>query len=254
MLEIYEELVHLLSRGEGAILATVISSEGSSPRKPGAKMLIRRNGTFIGTVGGGGVEEQVLKRASQVLASGKAEIIHLDLSGEGKEEMICGGRMSIFLEPVMPPETLYLFGAGHVSQSVAKVAKMLGLRIVVIDPRAELNNAQHFPDADLRIVDDYLSAFSKLNVERESYIVICTPRHISDEECLELALKTQARYIGMLASQRKVKEIREHLLSKGVPKDKLDAVYSPIGLDIGAETPQEIALSILAEIVKVRRS
>ena len=255
MLEIYQELVRLLSKGEPAVLATVISSEGSAPRKAGAKMLIRKDGTSIGTVGGGGVEHQVLKRAAQIISSGEPETLHLDLTGrEDHAAMICGGRMEIFLEPILPAETLYLFGAGHISQSVAKVGRMLGLRIVIIDPRAEFNNADHFPDADSLVVEEYAHTFSKLNIDKDSYIVICTPGHISDESCLELALKTQGKYIGMIGSKRKVKEVKEHLIKKGVPEDKLDSVHSPIGLEIGAETPQEIAVSILAEIVKLRRS
>ena len=255
MLEIYQELARLLSKGEPAVLATVISSEGSAPREAGAKMLIRKDGTSIGTVGGGGVEYQVLKRAAQIVSSGEAETIHLDLSGrEGQAVMICGGSMGVFIEPILPAETLYLFGAGHISQSVAKVGKMLGLRIAVIDPRSEFNNAEHFPDADLLVVEGYAPAFSSLNIEKDSYIVICTPGHISDEDCLEHALETQAKYIGMIGSKRKVKEVKGHLVKKGVPVEKLDSVHSPIGLDIGAETPQEIAISILAEIVRFKRA
>jgi len=254
MLEIYEELARLISQGESAVLATVIASEGSAPREAGAKMLIRKDGTFIGTVGGGGMEQQVLKRAAQVLDSGRPETVHFDLSGGDRSAMICGGRMEIFLEPVLPSETLYLFGAGHVSRSVAEIGKTLGLRIVVTDPRPELNNAERFPEADQLIVEDYTQALSRLDIDRDSYIVICTPQHISDEECLELAIKTQAKYIGMIGSKRKVEEVRGHLLKKGVPAEVLDSVHSPIGLEIGAETPEEIAISILAEIVRVRRT
>jgi len=254
MFEIYRELVRLLSEGKMALLATVISSEGSTPREAGAKMLIREDGTFIGTVGGGGVEQQVLKKAVQVLHSSKAETIHFKLTEEDKMTMICGGSMEIFLEPVLPQETLYLFGAGHVSQCVAGVSKMLGFRSVVVDPRAEFNNVEHFPQADLLVVEDYVRAFSNLKIDKGSYIIVCTPQHISDEKCLELALKTEARYIGMVASKKKLKEVREHLIEKGVAAEKMDSVHSPIGLEIGAETPQEIAISIFAEIIKFKRT
>ena len=254
MLEIYQELVRLASKGKSAVLATVISNEGSTPREAGAKMLIREDGTFIGTIGGGGIEQQVLKKAAQILTSGRTERLNFNLTGEDKTTMICGGSMEIFLEPVLPREALYLFGAGHVSQSVAEIGNMLGLRCVVVDPRAEFNNAEHFPQADLLVVEEYPRAFSELKIDKESYIIICTPQHISDEECLELALRTEAKYIGMIGSKRKVKEVKEHLLKKGVPVEKLDLVHSPIGLEIGAETPQEIAISIVAEIVKVRRT
>lgn len=253
-MEIYQELAKMLSKGEGAVLATVTSSSGSTPRKAGAKMLIKRDGTFIGTVGGGAVEEKILKKALQVMSSGEPEVMHFDLAEEGSETMICGGKMSIFLEPVLPAEAIYLFGAGHVSQSTAKMAKMLGLRIVVIDPRAEYNNAGNFPEADLLVVEDYAGALAKLNIDKDSYIVICTPGHISDEECLYLALGTKAKYIGMIGSKKKARQVREHLLKKGVKLEKLDEVHTPIGLAIGAETPAEIAMSILAEIVKVKRT
>jgi xanthine dehydrogenase accessory factor len=167
--------------------------------------------------------------------------------------MICGGQMDVFLEPIRGLETLYLFGAGHIAQSTAAIAKMLEFRIVVIDPRPEYNNRDRFANADTLIVEDYDSAFPKLSVDEGSYIVIYTTGHRLDEECLRFALSTEAKYIGMIGSKKKVIDIEERLLRKGVSRQQLDRVYAPIGLEIGAETPEEIALSILAEIVKVKR-
>jgi len=200
MLDIYQELVNITLKGELAVMATVVSSQGSAPRKAGAKMLIKKDGTLIGTVGGGAVE------------------------------------------------------TGHISRSTAPVAKMLGFHIVVIDPRPEQNNSNRFPDADSLVVEDYASAFSKLNINVDSYIVILTPGHVSDEQCLEFAVGTGAKYVGMIGSKKKVREIKEHLSLKGVSQQRLDGIYSPIGLDVNAESPEEIAVSILAEIIKVRRS
>lgn len=254
MLEIYQELANITSKGEQAVLATVISSHGSAPRKAGAKMLIKRDGTFIGTVGGGGVEQQVRQKATQVMNSGEPQIMHFDLSGRGEEAtMICGGQMDIFLEPIAPPETLYLFGAGHISQSTAAIGKTLGFRVVVIDPRPEYNNVERFPNADSLVVEEYDSAFPKLDVAENSYIVIYTTGHVLDEQCLQFAAGTKAEYIGMIGSKKKIKEVKERLLQKGVSRQQLDRVCAPIGLEIGAETPQEIAISILAEIIKVKR-
>ena len=254
MLEIYQELVNITSKGEQAVLATVISSRGSAPRKAGAKMLIKRDGTFIGTVGGGGVEQQVRQKAIEVMNSGEPQIMHFDLSGSGeKAAMICGGQMDVFLEPILSPETLYLFGAGHISQSTAAIGKMLGFRVVIIDPRPEYNNIDRFPDADLLIVEEYDSAFPKLDVDENSYIVIYTTGHVLDEQCLQFAAGTKAKYIGMIGSKKKVKEVKERLLQKGVLQPQLDRVYAPVGLEIGAETPQEIAISILAEIIRVKK-
>jgi len=254
MLEIYQELVNITSKGEQAVLATVISNRGSAPRKAGAKMLIKRDGTFIGTVGGGGVEQQVRQKAIEVINSGEPQIVHFDLSGSGeKAAMICGGQMDIFLEPIAPPETLYLFGAGHISQSTAAMGKTLGFRVVIIDPRPEYNNVERFPDADSLIVEEYDSAFSKLDVDENSYIVIYTTGHVLDEQCLQFAAGTKAKYIGMIGSKKKVKEVKKRLLPKGVSRQRLDRVYAPIGIEIGAETPEEIAISILAEIIRVKK-
>lgn len=254
MLEIYQELVNLMSKGERAVLATVISSRGSAPRRAGAKMLIKSDGTSIGSVGGGGVEYQVCQKAIEVINSGEPQIVHLDLSGRGEgAAMICGGQMDVLLEPILSQETLYLFGAGHISESTAAMGKMLGFRIVVIDPRPEYNNVDRFPSADSLIVEEYQNAFSKLNVDKDSYIVIYTPSHVLDEQCLHFAAGTQAKYIGMIGSKKKVKEVKERLRQKGVSPQQLERVHAPIGMEIGAETPQEIAVSILAEIIKVRR-
>jgi xanthine dehydrogenase accessory factor len=254
MLEIYQELVNVISKRERAVLATVVSSRGSAPRKAGAKMLIKNDGTFIGTVGGGGVEQQVREKAIEVMNSGEPQIVHFDLSGKGEgATMICGGQMDVFLEPILSQETLYLFGAGHISQSTSAIGKMLGFQVVVIDPRPEYNNIERFPNADSLVVEEYDSAFSKLNVDKDSYIVIYTTGHVLDEQCLRFAVGTKAKYIGMIGSKKKVMEVKERLLQKGVPQQQLDRVYAPIGIEIGAETPEEIALSILAEIIKVKR-
>jgi xanthine dehydrogenase accessory factor len=254
MLAIYQEIVKLMQQGERALLATVISSQ-NAPRKATAKMLIKKDGTAIGTVGGGALEHQVRQKAVEVMNSGVAQVMRFDLSGkEGKSGMICGGEAEVFLEPILPLETLYLLGAGHIGQSVAAMGKLLGFRVVVIDPRAEFNNVARFPGADTLIVEEYQQAFSRLEIDRESYIVIFTPGHSHDEQCLHLAVGSAARYIGMIGSQNKVSTVKSHLLAKGVAQEKLDKVHAPIGLKIEAETPEEIAIAILAEIVQVRRS
>jgi len=254
MLGIYQELVNVMSKRERAVLATVVSSRGSAPRKAGAKMLIKNDGISVGTVGGGGVEQQVKEKAIQVMNSGEPKIVHFDLSGSGEEAaMICGGQMDVFLEPILPPEILYLFGAGHIAQSTAAMGNMLGFRVVVIDPRPEYNNSERFPNADSLIVEEYESAFSRLSVDEGSYIVIYTTGHVLDEQCLHFAVGSKARYIGMIGSKKKVMEVKERLLQKGVSQQQLDRVYAPIGIEIGAETPEEIAISILVEIIKAKR-
>lgn len=255
MLEIYQELANIAVKGERAVLATVVSSRGSVPRKAGAKMLVKGDGTLVGSIGGGNVQQAVQKKALAVVKSGEPQMMHFDLSGTGEEAwMICGGQMDVFLEPILPVETLYLFGAGHLSQSTAAVAKLLGLRVVVIDPRPEYNNNARFPDADSLVVEEYDNAFSELNVDEDSYVVIYTTGHVSDEQCLQFAVGTAAKYVGMIGSKKKVKEIKERLRQKGVSQQQLDEIHAPIGLEINAQTPEEIAVSILAEMIRVRRS
>ena len=255
MLEIYQELVKIISKGEPAVLATIITSRGSAPRKAGAKMLIRADGSFIGTIGGGGTEFKIRQKVAEVMKSGEPQTVQFDLSGKDEAlVMICGGQMEVFLEPIMVPETLFLFGAGHMSQSTAAMAKKLGFRVVVVDPRPEYTNSERFPDADSLVVEEYESAFARLNVDENSYLVIYTTGYLVDEKCLKFAVGTKAKFIGMIGSKKKVKEVKEHLLQKGVTAERFDRIYAPIGLEIGAETPEEIAISILAEIIKIKRT
>ncbi len=255
MLEIYEQVVDLIAKGERAALATVVASHGSAPRKAGAKMLIKEDGTSIGSVGGGGVEHEVVQKAVETMNSGEPQLIHLDLSGRDEQAaMICGGQIDIFIEPILPAETLCLFGAGHIAKTTAAMGTMLGFKAMVVDPRPEYNNRDQFPDAESLIVEEYPNSFAKVNIDKNSYIVIFTAGHVTDEQCLHFALGTGAKYIGMIGSKKKVVEIKERLLKKGVPAERLNQIHAPIGLEIGAETPQEIALSILAEMIKVKRS
>ncbi len=255
MLDIYQELTNIILKNERGVLVTVVATRGSVPRKAGAKMLIKEDGSFIGTVGGGSVEHAVKEKAMEIIKSGQPQLMHFDLSGkEESATMICGGQMDAFFEPIAAQGTLYLFGAGHIARSTATIGKMLGFRIVVIDPRPEYNNSDYLPDGDVLIVEDFSQAFPKLDIEEAAYIIIYTYAHTMDEECLHFALGTKAKYVGMIGSKKKVKEIKERLLKRGITQEQLDSVHSPIGLDIGAETPVEIAVSILAEIIKVRRS
>lgn len=254
MLEIYQELCNIINNGEKAVLATVLVSQGSAPRKAGTKMLIRADGSYLGTIGGGGVELMILEKAREVMAKGEPQTVYMDLSGqEENPAMICGGQMEIFLEPVASPETLFLFGAGHISYYTAAIGKMLGFRVVVIDPRPEYNNAERFPNADSLIVADYEEGFNQVEITDTDYVIIYTPGHANDEACLRCAVGTGAKYIGMVGSKKKVKEIKGHLLQSGIDQARLDTVNAPIGIEIAAETPEEIAISILAEVIRVRR-
>ena len=168
--------------------------------------------------------------------------------------MICGGDLEVFIEPILSSPTLYIFGGGHISLSLAKIGKLLGFKIVVIDDRPEFANPQRFPEAELTLAEDFSKAFPKLKIDKSSYIAIVTRGHQYDELVLEWAIGTKAKYIGMIGSKTKNKAIFSHLLAKGTSQELLERVHAPIGLAIGAQTPEEIALSIMAEIVQVRRS
>jgi len=256
MTDIYQEIVRLKAEGEEAALVTIVSATGSTPREEGAKMLVKADGSILGTIGGGSLEAQVIEEAIRVIRQGKPKRLHIGLTAREVEEegMLCGGELEVFIEPILTPPTLYLFGGGHISLPLAKVGKLLGFKIAVIDDRAEFANADRFPEADVILADDFTKTFPKLKIDKSSYIVIVTRGHQYDDMVLEWAVGTKAKYIGMIGSKAKTKAIFSHLLAKGIAKEQLDRVHAPIGLEIHAQTPEEIAVSILAEIVTVRRS
>ena len=253
--DIFEEIVRIRSEGDSAALATVIKTKGSTPREEGSKMLIRSDGTILGSIGGGSLEAQVCREAMEVIREARQKLLHFDLAGEeiAEDGMLCGGNMDILVEPISAQPTLYIFGAGHISFSISKIAKMAGLKVVVIDNRAEFANIKRFPEADEIVAEDFSEVFSKLKINRSSYIVIVTRGHKLDEEVLEWAVRSEANYVGMIGSRKKKKAVFSNLQSKGISKELLESVHAPIGLDIHAETPEEIAVSIIAEIIKVRR-
>jgi len=252
--DIYQEIVRITAEGEGAALVTIVSTSGSTPREEGAKMLVRADGSILGTIGGGSVEAEVCQQAIEAIRKGKPQRLHFRLK-EGEEPgMICGGDLEVFIEPILSSPTLYIFGGGHISLPLAKIGKLLNFKIAVIDDRAEFANPQRFPEAESTVAEDFKKVFPKLKIDKSSYIVIVTRNHQYDELVLEWALGTQAKYIGMIGSRTKNKAIFSHLLARGISQELLDKVHAPIGLEIHAQTPEEIALSIMAEIVKVRRS
>ena len=173
---------------------------------------------------------------------------------DAEEGMACGGKTEIFLEPVSASPTLYVFGGGHISFFLVKIAAMTGFRVVVADDREEYATRERFPDAADVMAADFAETCSRVTVHRTSYIVIATSTHAQDEAVLQWALKTDAQYIGMVGSMKKRETIFAHLRDRGVSSDLLETVHSPIGLNIKAETPEEIAVSIMSEIISVRRT
>ena len=255
MQDLYEEIVRIKEEGKRGVLATVVRTQGSTPREVGAKMLVHEDGSISGTIGGGRLEAAVIKEALDTLATGEPRTIHHDLTGPEASEvgMICGGTLEVYLEPILSGPKVFLFGGGHVSLPVARLSKMAGFRVAVIDDRPEFANRERFPEAEEVIAEEFPSALKKLKTHRESYLVILTRGHAYDQEVLEWALGTAARYVGMIGSRKKVQTIFSNLKEKGVSAEKLESVHSPIGLDIGGKTPEEIAVSIVAEMIQERR-
>ncbi len=352
MEDIYAKIVELLKTNRFSVLATMIRQTGAAPRHAGTKFLIMEDGSFVGTIGGGLLEAQVLEGAKKVLKTRAPLRLNFILKGKDveKTDMICGGDAEVFLEPVSPEHPsyldifkkamdvnrrggagvvativnedrwqveqipkkymdlsgesigslsgikesedalmvkmnqvlkhgqptvftchdergnelelfvepvasepiLYVFGGGHVSLQIVPLAARVGFRVVVVDDRAEFADPNSFPEAWKVQQNPFEGVLDKFPVDESSYLVIVTRGHIHDKTVLTQALRTPAKYIGMIGSRRKRNMIYDALLKEGFTKDDIGRVHAPIGLDIGAETPEEIAVSILAELIKVR--
>lgn len=345
MVKIFTELVRVLAAGEKAVLARIIRQSGSAPRSVGTTLLVKADGTLVGSIGGGLLEHDVLRKAQEVLASGRCAVLNMRLTGRevAASEMLCGGSVDVLIEPIWPTDAgagavfqemiaiirqarrgtlatlvedgrtggvrfliteqgtvigdmsglpgtaglditrwagigdpqlvtlaecedrpalflepieaeavLLLFGAGHISMFVTPLARMVGFRVCVIDDRAEFANSRRFPTADQLMVCSVAEAFNRITVTPATFIAIVTRGHIHDREALRAALATRPAYLGMIGSRRKRDLIYGSLLEEGVAAEALRRVHSPIGISIGAETPEEIAVSIVAELIQVR--
>ncbi len=254
--DLYEEIVELRRKGLRAALATIIVSKGATPRKDSAKMLVYADGRQSGTIGGGWTEAEVRREAVVTLKTGRPKLLSLDLTGVDHEEsaLVCGGFMQVYVEPILPDPALFIFGAGFVSRAVAEAVKPLGYKISIVDNRMEFANADRFPMADSFYVGDWDEVFSTLPVNDSSYLFIATRGHTLDLMCLRFALKSPARYIGMLGSLSKDQSLFEMLEREGADPAQFKRVCVPVGLDIGAETAEEIAASVAAELIVVRKN
>jgi len=253
--DIYEEIVQLRQQGRRGAVATIVNVRGSVPSFETAKMLVRDDGSIIGTVGGGCVEAEVWQAARDVMESEKPRTLTFNLNQNPKYDtgLVCGGTLDIFIEPVLPPALLYIFGAGHVALSLYRTAKNAGFDVSIVDDRESYANRERFPEAKEVIAEDYEDAMSRLSPAETSYIVIVTRGHRDDMRVLRWAVQTPARYIGMIGSKRKTITIFRELVKEGIPEQLFERVHAPVGLDIGAITPEEIAVAITAELIAVRR-
>src|SRR5213082_3767367 len=254
-MDIYEQIVKLREEGRRGAVATIVNVRGSIPSFKTAKMLVRDDGSILGTIGGGCVEAEVWQAAREVMESENPRTLTFNLNQDPKYDtgLVCGGTLDIFIEPVLPPASLYIFGAGHVSVNLYKVARDAGFDVTVVDDREAYANRERFPEAKEVIAEDFEQAIAHLTPNESAYIVIVTRGHRDDMRALRWAVQTQARYIGMIGSKRKTIAIFRELTKEGIPAHLFERVHAPIGLDIGAVTPEEIGVAITAELIAVRR-
>lgn len=255
-MDIFAEVARLRKEGRKGALATIIQVQGSIPSYESSKILVRDDGSIVGTVGGGCVEADVWAAAQDVMREERPRRLHFDLNNNPKydEGLICGGSLDIFIEPILATPTAFIFGGGHISLSVSRMANLAGFDTTVIDDREAFANPKRFPEASETYAGPWDEIFPKLNINNFSYVVIVTRGHKGDLECLRWAVGSPARYIGMIGSKRKVISTFKELEKEGVPSEKLEQVHAPIGLDLGAITPEEIAVSIIGQMIAVRRN
>jgi xanthine dehydrogenase accessory factor len=254
-MDLFEEIVRMRRAGKRGALATIVHTNGSIPSFESSRMLVREDGSTLGTIGGGCVEADVWAAAKEVMQTEvpRKMVFHLNNEASYDNGLICGGTLEIFVEAVLPQPVVYLFGGGHVSMAVAKTAQAAGFGVGVIDDREAFANAQRFPMAQ-EVFTSFDEAFAKLQPNGSSYLVIVTRGHKEDMRVLAWAVRSKARYVGMIGSRRKVLSVYKALEKDGYRMDEFERVFAPMGLDIGALSPEEIALSIVSELVAVRRN
>lgn len=254
-MDIYDELVRLRRLGQKCALATIVQVNGSIPSYESAKLLVREDGSMIGTIGGGCVEAEVWTAARDVIETEKPRHLTFSLGHDAAYDngLICGGQLNVFVESVVPQPRALIFGAGHISKSLSKIATMAGFATSVIDDRETFANRERFPEAEEIHSDEYESVFPKLAVNGSTYIVIVTRGHRDDMRVLRWAVTTPAKYVSMIGSRRKVLGVVKELEKEGISRDAYNRVFAPMGFEIGAVTPEEIAVSVVAEMIAVRR-
>src|SRR4030066_1065991 len=251
-MDIYEEILRLKREGRSSAIATIVQCVGSSPQKEGAKMLVRDDGSILGTLGGGCIEGDVIQASRQAMKDGFPLTIAFELT-EKHGGLVCGGKVVVYIEPVIPDPHIIILGAGHVGKALAKAARFSGFRVTVVDDREQFANRDNIPDANEFVITDFESVFSNVPVDTNSYLVIATRGHNHDLDALKAALRTGAEYIGLLGSKRKKALLFKTLKGEGFSQTNFDRIITPIGLSIGSVTPEEIAISIMAKIIKHRR-
>jgi xanthine dehydrogenase accessory factor len=247
MTSLSEELVRISEQGAAAVLATVVESDGVASVEPGAKCLVREGAVVGGTIADSLVAQAIVQESAARLSDEKSRLVSLDVPA-------AGGKLDVFFEVMPAPPKLIVVGAGHIAVPLAKLAKILDFHVTVIDDRLLYANRERFPDADEVLVGEMAQVLKEMTITPSCYIVLITRGHAYDEPCLRVVLPSSAKYIGMIGSRRRIKACFQRFRDEDkIAEELIQKVYAPIGLDIATETPAEIALSILAEVIKVRR-
>ena len=255
-MDLFDEIVRLRKLGQKCALATIVQVNGSIPSYESAKLLVREDGSMIGTIGGGCVEAEVWNAAREVIGTERPRQMKFSLGQDAAYDngLICGGQLEVFVEAIVPQPKAYIFGAGHISKSLCKVATLAGFAVTVADNREQYANRERFPEAEDVCAEEYEELFPKLAIRDTSYVIIVTRGHRDDMRVLRWAIGTPARYIAMIGSRRKVIGVMKELEKEGVPRTGLDRLFAPMGFEIGAITPEEIAVSVVAEMIAARRN
>lgn len=253
MTSLYKVAAEMEEKGELGAFCSIIETHGSVPRHEGSKMIVTSDGQIIGSVGGGEIESRVIAEAMDAIKTGKARVLHYELvDPNAGDPGICGGQADVVVEPLHPKPILLIIGAGHVGKALAHLAKWMGWRVLISDDRAEFCTPQNIPDAEEHYPISMADLPSKIKFTRNIYIVLTTRGLVVDVEGLPRLVETDARYIGVIGSKRRWITARKKMMEQGLSEEKLKRVYSPIGLEIKAETPEEIAVSIMAELMMIK--
>jgi xanthine dehydrogenase accessory factor len=253
MRSILQAQAELENQNEAGVVCTIIRTRGSTPRHAASKMLVYADGRMLGTVGGGALEQHVKEAALQTLENGQPRLLEFDMVDPSRGDVgVCGGTVEVYVEPILPKPVLAVVGAGHVGKAVAHLAHWLGFRVAVSDDRPEFCNPQAVPDGDEFYLCSLAELPAKMKITPWTYLVLTTRGVDVDVPGLPALLETPAAYLGVIGSKRRWSETRRKLVASGLPEDRLGRVHSPVGMEIHAETPEEIAVSILGEIIALR--
>lgn len=250
---VLKKTLELIENGTELALVTITDSKGSTPRNKGAQMVVLTDGSIIGTIGGGAIENRLIQLALEAIEKGESQNLHLPLSKEGIE-MVCGGEVDVFIQVFKAKPKLIIVGGGHVSLALYKIASLLSFDIIIFEDRKEFLDNERFPLAKELIFGDIKDNLRQYPIDNNTYIVIATRGHKYDEIALETVIDSDAKYIGVMGSDKKVITLFKNLKEKGINEESISKIYAPIGIDVSDNSPEEIAVSIISEILAVKNN